>query len=138
MKLQPFYLISLSLIGLANALYLSYFAYTGTVPSCTIGGCTDVLTSPYSKFISVPLAYWGVLYYVGMLGLAAYLAFIPLSKILSASIVLYAAVGVACSAVFVFYIQAVRIGSFCQYCLISAVITVLLLGVALWQYKTTN
>lgn len=137
MKLAPFYLIAVALIGFANALYLSYFAYTGTFPSCTIGGCTAVLTSTYSKFLDIPLAYWGVAYYLGMLIVAGLLAYAPFSKNIKRLAFAYAGIGLLCSAAFV-YIQSVLIGSFCQYCLISAAATVLLFGIAAWHYYSNR
>lgn len=132
--LGPFYLIALSLVGVADTLYLSWAKFTNTTPSCLLEGCDVVLAHPLSSFLGVPLGYWGLVYYVYMLGLVTLLAFEPHSKALTRATLAYATVGLLSSALFI-YIQAEIIGAFCQYCLLSAAVTVGLFGVALWHSK---
>jgi uncharacterized membrane protein len=72
-----------------------------------------------------------------MLMLAALLAFDPLSRGLRLGTVLHATVGVLASAVFL-YIQLSFIHAFCVYCMISAVLTVLLLVTALSHAGATR
>jgi uncharacterized membrane protein len=136
MLLAPFYLISLALIGIADTLYLSYNEFMNTTPSCLIAGCEVVLAHPLSEFLDIPLAYWGLVYYVYMLGLVVLLAFEPRSKALAWGTLLYAGIGLFSSAAFI-YIQAAIIGAFCQYCAISAAVTVGLFVLALWHFKKT-
>jgi uncharacterized membrane protein len=137
MKLTPYFLIALTFIGLADTLYLSYFAFLNITPTCAIGGCEAVLTSSYSKFLGViPLAYIGLVYYVYMLALAMLVALDPNSKLLSWATLAYTAVGVALSAYFEFYIQGTLIGSYCMYCAISAITTLLLFSTAVWHKRT--
>ena len=131
--LTPYYLIALALIGIADTLYLSISVYAGVAPSCVLEGCEVVLASPYAKFFGVPLSYIGLVYYVYMLALAGLLAFDPYAKGLRWGTLLYTLVGVLMSVGFI-YIQGVLIGAYCQYCLISAVLTVLLFGVAFWHF----
>lgn len=137
MNLGPFYLIALTFIGIADTLYLAYNKFMNTTPSCLLKGCDAVLAHPLSNFLGVPLSYWGLVYYVYMLGLVVLLAADPRSKALRLGTVAYAGVGLLCSAAFV-YIQASIIGAFCQYCLLSAAVTVGLFAVALWHYKQTK
>ena len=87
--LAPFYLIAAALIGIGDTAFLSYFAFLNAVPGCAIGGCEQVLTSVYSKFYSIPLAYIGLFYYVGMLGLAILLAVKPYTRLLIWGTALY-------------------------------------------------
>ncbi|HVV39269.1 MAG TPA: vitamin K epoxide reductase family protein [Candidatus Paceibacterota bacterium] len=136
--LTPFYLISATFVGLADTMYLSYFAYTNAVPGCAIGGCEQVLTSVYSKFYNVPLAYIGLVFYIYMLALAVLLAIEPRSKALRVGLLAYTAIGVAFSAYFEFYIQGVLIGAYCMYCAISALTTLILFGLAIWHWRTTR
>lgn len=138
MLLTPYYLVALALIGIADALYLSVSIYTGVAPSCVLEGCEVVLASVYSKWFGVPLAYIGLVYYVYMLCLAALLAFDPYSRGLRSGTVLYTGIGFLYSLYAVFYVQMTLIGSFCQYCLISALITLLLFIVALWHFLVTR
>src|SRR3989344_8746545 len=120
MSLAPFYLISLAFIGIADTLYLSYNEFMNTTPSCLIAGCDVVLAHPLSEFLGIPLAYWGLVYYVYMLGLVVLLALEPRSKALRWGTLLYAGVGLLSSAAFI-YIQVMIIGAFCQYCALSAI-----------------
>jgi uncharacterized membrane protein len=138
MKLAPFYLIAATLIGLADTLYLSYFAFLNAVPGCAIGGCEIVLTSEYSKFFGVPLGYLGLIYYAYMLALAALIALEPRSKTLALAALTYTGIGLLLSLIFEFYIQAYLIGAMCLYCAISALTTLVLFGVAVWHYRTLN
>jgi uncharacterized membrane protein len=134
MLTAPYYLIALALVGIANTLYLSLSIYTGVAPSCVLEGCEVVLNSPYSKLFGVPLSYIGLVYYLYMLCLAALLAVDPRSLGLRLGTLIYTGVGLVMSGIFI-YIQGVLIGAYCQYCLISAVLTLLLFGVALNHYR---
>lgn len=136
MPLAPFYLIAVAFIGIADTLYLSYNVYLNLAPACVLSGCEVVLASSYSKLLGVPLSYWGLVFYVYMLGLVTLLAFDPRSKVLSWAVLMYTTVGVLMSVAFI-YIQAVLIGAFCQYCLLSSATTATLFALALWHvYKT--
>jgi len=135
MPLGPFYLIALALIGIADTLYLSYNEFMDTAPSCLLQGCDVVLAHPLSEFLGIPLSYWGLVFYVYMLGLVILLALEPHSKTLKGAVLAYTGVGLLSSAVFV-YIQGFIIGAFCQYCVLSAIITVGLFAVALWHMKS--
>lgn len=118
-------LILVSLIGIADASYLSYTALTGTPVACKIiEGCNTVAQSPYSKVAGVPLAVIGFFYY-----LVALVGSIVLrrryTKALRRFAVLWGILGIMFSAYFV-YLQAAVIGAFCIYCLISAACTIML------------
>ena len=138
MPLAPFYLIALALVGLGDTLYLSYFQYLNLIPSCAIAGCDIVLTSAHSKFFGVPWSYIGLVYYLYLLALAVLLSIDPRSWGLRFGALLYTAVGVAYSLWAVFYIQLSVIGALCQYCAISALITLCAFGVVLWHARTTR
>lgn len=134
MSLAPFYLIALAFIGIADTLYLSYNEFVNKTPSCLLQGCDAVLAHPLSNLLGIPLAYWGLVFYVYMLGLVVLLALDPRSKALVWGTLLYTLVGVVFSASFI-YIQGFVIGAFCQYCVLSACINVLLFSVAVWHWR---
>jgi len=136
--LTPFYLIALALVGLGDTLYLSYFQYLNIIPSCAIAGCDIVLSSVHSKFFGVPWSYIGLVYYLHLFGLAVLLAIDPHSRGLRLGVLLYTGAGLLYSLYAIFYVQMTVIGALCQYCLISAVVTVFLFGVALWHYRSTK
>ena len=135
----PYVMLALALIGIGDAFYDSYAVYTGQLLWCPapIDGCNIVANSPYARIIDVPLGYFGLLYYLYMFGLVALLAFDPFSRGLRLGALLYAAMGVSFSIYFM-YIQLTFIHAFCIYCLVSAVLTLLLLIAALWHFRATR
>jgi uncharacterized membrane protein len=126
-------------IGIADAFYDSYAIYTGQLLWCPppIDGCNTVANSPYARIFGVPLGYFGLVIYLHMFALAAILAFDPFSRGLRAGALLYAALGVFSSICFM-YIQITFIHAFCVYCLISAILTVLLFIAALAHFRATR
>lgn len=136
--LGPYLLLALALVGLGDTLYLSYFQYLNLIPSCAIGGCEVVLTSPYSKFFGVPWSYVGLVFYLYMFCLAVLLAVEPYSKALRWGALAYTAAGAAYSCWAIFYIQLSVIGAICQFCAISALTAAALFGVALWHFVSTR
>ena len=135
--IAPTLMIAFALIGLAVAFYDSYSIYNGQMLWCPppINGCNEVAASPYARIFDLPVGYYGVVYYVYMCGLAALLAYDPLSRGLRIGAVLYTALGV----LFSLYFMALQVGyirAFCIYCLVSAVSTVLLTVAAVWHLKS--
>lgn len=133
--LAPFILLALALIGLGDALYLSYFQYLNLIPTCAIGGCEQVLTSDYSKFFGVPWSYIGLVYYGYMLCLSALLVIDPNSRGLKIGALAYTGIGVLYSFWAIFYIQLTLIHALCQFCAISATTTLLMFITAAWHWK---
>ena len=61
----------LDIVGLLVASYLSVVELSGGVPTCgIISGCEEVAKSQYNNFLGVPVAVFGVLLSVVLLGLA--------------------------------------------------------------------
>jgi len=58
-------IILISLIGLAVSLYL-YLLHIGVIGEvyCPIGGCEAVMVSKWSMLFNVPVALWGMFYYI--------------------------------------------------------------------------
>ena len=114
----------LSLVGLADALYLTIEHVTGQSVRCTIiSGCSAVLSSPYAVVAGVPLAMIGAAAYFTVFSLATLAAFgyHSASKLLFAMVIAMFFVSM-----WLIYLQAFVIREFCQYCLLSAAITVAL------------
>ena len=132
----PYVLLALALVGIADAGYDSYAIYTGQALWCPppIDGCNTVASSPYARILGVPLGYLGVLYYLGMAVAAVLLASAPLSLARRVIAFAYASAGVVASTIF-FYIQATYIHAFCVYCMISALLTVLLFATSFMHYR---
>jgi Vitamin K epoxide reductase family len=88
-------MLALALIGIGVASYDSYVIYNGQQLWCPppIDGCNTVAYSPYARILGVPIGYFGLAYYLGMLGLAAWLAFEPFSRSLRWAALLEHALG---------------------------------------------
>jgi len=137
-SLPAYCMLTLTVIGIAVALYVARGNYTGQPLWCPIiDGCNAVVNSPYSRVFGVPMSYFGFIYYLYMFALAARLAYDPFSNSLRFRAVLYAGVGAATSMYFM-YLQLGFIRQVCIYCLISAVTTFLLLFVAIWHFQATR
>jgi uncharacterized membrane protein len=120
------YLIAalVSLIGLGDAIYLTVEHLTGQSLRCTIvSGCSEVLSSKYAQIGSVPLASVGALAYFTVFSLSILAAF----GYRFARPLLTALVGVMfLTTLWLLYLQAFVIHHFCQYCLLSAAVTITL------------
>ncbi len=120
-------LIVLSLVGLADAIYLTDMAFTGGTLVCDfegLNGCNTVAQSAYSWVFGLPLALYGVMFYL------AFLAVLFLHQHLSArlyrkTLIILALIGVGFSTYFI-YLQQFVIKALCVYCLGSALISYLL------------
>src|SRR6266446_8689888 len=102
----------ISLIGLADALYLTIEHVTGQSVRCTvISGCSEVLSSPYAVVHGVPLALIGALAYFTVFSLATLAAFHnpPAGKFLTLIVGL-----MFLTTLWLLYLQAFVIGHFCQ------------------------
>jgi uncharacterized membrane protein len=119
----------LSLAGLADALYLTVDHVTGQSVKCTIiSGCSEVLSSSYAAVAGVPLAAIGAAAYFSVFSLATLAAFgYQLGKALLLPLVAL----MFLVSLWLVYLQAFVIREFCQYCLLSAAITTLLLVVVI-------
>jgi uncharacterized membrane protein len=119
----------LSLIGLADALYLTVQHVTGQTLQCTIiSGCSEVLSSQYAEVAGVPLAAIGAAAYFSVFSLATLAAFGYRS---AGTLLSLLVAGMFLVSLWLIYLQAFVIRQFCQYCLLSAAITVGLLVTAL-------
>lgn len=113
-----------ALVGLADAIYLTVQHVTGQSVRCTIvSGCSEVLSSAYASFNGIPLALIGAIAYFTVFSLAILAAFsYPLVRKL-----LVVAVGLMfLTTLWLLYLQAFVIGHFCQFCLLSAAVTIVL------------
>ena len=136
--LAPYLMLALALVGIADAFYLAHASYTGASLSCAIfEGCNTVARSAYSHVFGTPLSYFGVIFYLYMIGVAALLAYDPRGRGIRLGALLYAAVGV-CYSIYFEYLQVFVIHAICIYCLASAILTLLLLGAAWWHFIRTR
>ena len=113
-----------ALAGLADAIYLTVQHLTGQSVRCTvISGCSEVLSSPYSSFNGIPLALIGAVAYFAVFSLATLAAF---SYPLVGKLLLILVGLMFLITLWLIYLQGVVIGHFCQFCLLSAAVTMIL------------
>jgi uncharacterized membrane protein len=114
----------LSLIGLADAIYLTVKHVTGGVVPCTlVGNCEQVLNSSYATIAGIPLAALGALAYFTVFSLATLASF---GNELARSFLIFVVGSMLAFSIWLFILQAFVLHAFCQYCLLSAGVTLLL------------
>ena len=111
-------------LGFLDATYLTILHYKNAFPPCTISGCEKVLTSQFSVIYGVPVSLLGTLFFTLAI-VFSLLVFLSKRKIFAHGLFLITLTGLFVSAV-LFFIQLFIIKSFCQYCLFSESMTLLL------------
>lgn len=124
----------LSLAGLADAIYLTVEHLTGRSVRCSVtNGCSEVLGSPYAVIGGYPLALFGALAYFTAFSLATLAAFGSqrAGNFLTVLVALMFAM-----TLWLLYLQAFVLKAYCQYCLLSAAITALLVIIVIARRAT--
>ena len=124
---------ALALAGIFIALYLTLYKL-GVIGelSCSIGSCETVNTSKWSRFLGLPVAAWGVLFYLDVFAVAL-IGTLPRfedERVISVVLVVEAAVGVLFSA-WLTYLELGVIHAICIWCVTSAIIVTLIFFVSL-------
>lgn len=125
-----------SLIGLADAIYLTVEHVTGQSVRCTIvAGCSEVLSSQYAVVAGLPLAAIGAAAYFSVFSLATLAAFgySTAGRLLTALVLTMSFVSL-----WLIYLQAFVIHAFCQFCLLSAAVTIALTVIVLFARRTAR
>lgn len=117
----------LAILGLADSLYLTYKHYYSPVEICftsVFADCGRVLKSSYSEFYGIPLAVFGILYYLSVFYVFFLVSFLG-TRIFSRLLFVITLTGVLFSIYFT-YLQFFIINAICPYCLFSALNSVAL------------
>jgi len=122
----------LALAGIFISLYLALYklGFIGEL-SCSIGSCETVNASKWATFLHIPVAVWGLFFYLDVF-LIAVLGTTPRFEselLVSALIVAEAAVGVLFTA-WLTYLELALIHAICIWCVTSAVVVTLILLVS--------
>ncbi|MCG3160605.1 MAG: hypothetical protein JMDDDDMK_01674 [Acidobacteria bacterium] len=113
-----------SLIGLGDSIYLTVQHLTGQSVKCTVTtGCSAVLSSHYATIAGVPTAAFGSLAYFAAFSLATLAAF-GYERARTGLALLVAPMLVM--TLWLFYLQAFVLHAFCEFCLLSAAMTLAL------------
>lgn len=131
-------LFLLSFIGLLDTLYLTVSHYKQMIPPCSVArGCETVLTSQFATIAGLPVALLGLFFYIFFFVL---LIMYKQTKHQVYLLILFlmTTLGALGAAGFIF-VQGFILHAFCQYCMVSDSITILLfllILVVLLQKKT--
>ncbi len=123
-KLLPYIIFTLSLIGLIDALYLTWEHYSGFIPPCSSGifaDCGQVLTSKYSVIFGISVALIGVVVYT-LDAVCVFFAVTANNRLAKLGLITSTFIGFVGSIYFVF-LMLVIIKATCLYCLLSALIS---------------
>lgn len=117
-------IVLLAMLGFGISVYLATSELLGfSVPCGITGGCDQVLNSKYSKLFGVPVAFFGVLYFFGLVFFSLLANYYAKAKKM---LTLMLSVGALGALVFL-YIQFFIIRQICQYCFATDVLAVILL-----------
>jgi len=123
----------IALLGLADATYLTIEHITGQSVRCTIvAGCSEVLSSRYATVAGMPLAMIGATAYFTVFALATLAAF---NYKVAGTLLNLMVLAMALVSLWLIYLQAFVIRSFCQYCLLSAAVTFVLAFLLLFRWR---
>ena len=122
----------LSLVGLADSIYLTIAHLTGDDVTCVASsGCSEVLSSAYATVGNIPLGAFGALGYFTAFSLAILAAFgYPAARTLLRVVV----AGMFATTLWLLYVQAFILHAFCDYCLLSASLTLSLSVIVVTSY----
>lgn len=125
---------ALAFVGMVDAAYVALHSSRGFLLPCGLaGGCDQVLNSPYAAVLGIPVAWFGLAFYLITAGCALFALF-GFEQALRLSFVLVsAALGFT---VYLLYLQAIVIRAFCDYCLLSALLVTLIFVVHLWSHRS--
>lgn len=119
----------LSIIGIAEALYLNYECRHHRAPVCLIGDqCSIMWDSPYSKTFGVSNEVLGLIYYA-TLAIVEWVLFsgdTSLQMMIGEYIILFGGTIMSC---YFFYVQWRLIKAWCFWCTLSAVIVWVMVAV---------
>jgi len=134
-------ILALAVVGLIAALYLTQVELSHSHAMCgPLSDCDLVQASPYAKIMGVPVAFLGVLGYVGILAAWAVGQWVTgrWAFLIAWIILALAFVGTAFSA-YLTFLEPFVIGAVCPWCLTSAVaMTLILVAAARSTLATTT
>jgi uncharacterized membrane protein len=116
--------LALATLGVMVATYLTDVHYNSDLLSCSIGDCHTVQSSTYAEIAGVPVALLGLLMYLAVLGMGVLRWWRhELRAPLTASAFAIALAG-SLYAGYLTYLELYVIDAICQWCVISAILTV--------------
>ncbi len=123
-------ILLLSLAGFADAAYLTAKHYLGGPVPCSItGGCETVMTSRWATLGPVPTAAFGAAYYLATFFLNIF--YFDSRKNWTLRLIFILSAAALAVSLALLYLMAFVIGSYCQYCLLSDLLSAGLFAAAI-------
>jgi uncharacterized membrane protein len=121
----------LAVAGACVSLYLLLYklGYIGTL-SCSIGSCETVNTSKWSYFLGLPVAAYGLAFYIATL----VVAIVGMDREVGAVLVAMSAAGVLFS-LYLTGLELFVIHAICMWCVTSAIIVTVIFVTSLLDYR---
>ncbi len=110
-------LIIFAIVGLIDASYLTYHHYTNSKLICNLSSCDVVLSSSYSVIFGIPVALFGIVFYLVVLAMSLYFL---IRKTYNHLLLIWASIGLI-STFYLLIIQGFILHAWCQYCILSAI-----------------
>jgi|AntRauTorcE11897_2_1112592.scaffolds.fasta_scaffold40442_1 uncharacterized membrane protein len=123
--------VIISFVGLIDSGYLSAVHFLGEVPTCTIAsGCDKVALSPYATIGPIPVSLLGTLFYLAMLVIGV--AWIDSRNNRLLKHLIWLTIPAFFFSIWLIYVMFFEIEAICEYCLLSAASTTVLMGLSVW------
>jgi uncharacterized membrane protein len=117
----------LAVLGVAVATYLTIIHYRSELLVCGAGDCASVQQSSYAEIAGIPVAAFGLAMYLTVFALAIVRWFYPPAHELATIVAFALMLSGALYAAYLTYVELWVINAICQWCVISALITLGLL-----------
>jgi uncharacterized membrane protein len=118
-----------SLVGLGDALYLTVEHLAGRSVRCTVtSGCSAVLSSSYAAVAGIPTAAFGALAYFAAFSFAT-LAVFGYNR--ARTLLALTVAPMVVTTLWLLYVQAFVLRAYCEFCLLSSAMTLILTGVVI-------
>jgi uncharacterized membrane protein len=131
---------ALALAGIFLALYLLLYklGMIGAL-TCSVGSCETVNTSKWARFLGIPVAGWGVAWYMATfaLAVASIQGRFADSPGMSLALLVMTGSGLAFS-VYLTYLELFVIHAICQWCVVSAVLVLIMFVLTLLDYRESR
>ncbi len=134
---KPLNLLSLilAIAGTAVAGYLTYVHYNQGALVCGIGDCELVQSSKYAKMFGIPIAVFGLLMGISLVGLLIVRSTVQRFADLANMAILVLLISSAIYTAYLTYLEIAVIKAICQWCVTFAVLMLLVLGVEAFRMK---
>ena len=131
---------ALALAGIFLALYLLLYklGMIGAL-TCSVGSCETVNTSKWAKFLGLPVAGWGVAWYVATFTLAivSIQESFAESKTISLAMLVLTSSGLLFS-IYLTWLELFVIHAICQWCVVSAILVLVMFVLSVLDYRSVS